>query len=323
MEKEMNEKKKTKSITKKAKKIRSIVMMSLLCVLMLSAATYAWFTLSKTAKVTNLTMTVGEATGLQIAPNKGTSTNPEAGDYSGVLTFGDSDPNATGRQAGTTYGASGEYRITGQLLPATTTDGKNFSAPVYDDDSKVKMVTATTDKLDNSINSTSKTGYYYETEFYLKSLGKDTTVTLRKATTSSGAVLSNNGVYAGGETGTYVLDKAADNQSNKQSNVGSAAIRISLTSDNTTIVYEPNSDNAASGTAAIDNSSATAVTTTSKQKMDGTFDGTQSATIALTKDADTLITMRIWVEGTDDQCVNEINLKNIIAQLQFEEVTTN
>lgn len=50
MKREIDEKRQ-KNIVQKAKKIRSMVMMSLLCILMLSAATYAWFSLSNTAKV--------------------------------------------------------------------------------------------------------------------------------------------------------------------------------------------------------------------------------------------------------------------------------
>ena len=108
MKREIGEKRQ-KNIVQKAKKIRSMVMMSLLCILMLSAATYAWFSLSNTAKVSNLTMTVGDVTGLQIAPDE----NGHAG------TFGSSIDFST---------------ITGKLLPATSQDGKNFFKPYYNED---------------------------------------------------------------------------------------------------------------------------------------------------------------------------------------------
>ena len=61
-------KKQSKGV-KRARSMRNVVMMVLICALMLSAATYAWFTLSTSAKVANLSMTVGEETSLLIAPD--------------------------------------------------------------------------------------------------------------------------------------------------------------------------------------------------------------------------------------------------------------
>ena len=145
------ETKKTKSLTQKAKKIRSIIMMTLLCVLMMSAATYAWFTLSNTAKATNLTMTVGDTTGLQIAPDTGTG----AGTFGSSITFND---------------------IKGTILPATTSNGINFFKPIYGDDGEVSSTEATTEYLDEKNTDTNKEGYYIQYTFYLKSLGADSDV---------------------------------------------------------------------------------------------------------------------------------------------------
>lgn len=334
MEKEMNEKKKqkekTKSITKKAKKMRSIVMMSLLCVLMLSAATYAWFTLSKTAKVANLTMTVGEATGLQIAPDAGANGGHTPGTYSGVLTFGDD---------GTTFGTDGKYKITGKLLPATTTDGKDINKPKYNTDGEVMGVEDidAADILTNTTTNTAEEGYYYETTFYLKTLGSTATNVVLKASTT--ALPSDGKVTATySNTGTYVLSNDINGAKNTTNYLGSRAIRISLTdAAGTTLVYEPNCNvvgiegtQAAYATDENGNKvSMTAVTTTSAQSSSGGWmtssdsgwvEGKQTKYLNVKTD-DTLITMRIWIEGTDNECVNEISLDDIIAQLQFEEAT--
>lgn len=301
------EEQKEKNLVKKAKKMRSMIMMMLLCVLMLSAATYAWFTLSNTAKISNLTMTVGEATGLQIAKDTGTGSAHTPGTYSSVLNFEDGvDPN---------------YKITGLLLPATTTDGQTFLMPVYDEDGKVSGSKAADKHLTNATSQATDEGYYYETTFYLKALGENSIHIKLK----DGATLPNTGIAENSNTatGTYVLAK--NGSTKNKGYLGSQAIRISLTAGTNTLVYEPNSDvHGSSGmSAALANGvSFSPVASTSVQISTGAF-SSQSKYLTLAGNTDTLVTMRIWIEGTDDDCVNEISLNDIIAQLMFEEVSTN
>ena len=69
-----------KRITKKKKfeNLKKLVFVCALCIIILVTATYAWFTLSNTARVTNMQLTVGDVTGLQIAPDD----NGQAGPFS-------------------------------------------------------------------------------------------------------------------------------------------------------------------------------------------------------------------------------------------------
>lgn len=308
MEKEKNEKKKIKSITKKAKKIRSIVMMSLLCVLMLSAATYAWFTLSDTAKVSNLTMTVGDVTGLQIAVDD----EGAPGTYGNELKYGD--------------GEGSSYQITGTLLPATLISmADGIKKPVYDpagSGAVTNVADVETGEILKNGSLSSATGYYYETTFYLKSLGKDIDVQLKK-----GENLSGTGVQkeTETETGTYVLNKYTQSSSNNGStHIGAKAVRIWLTDGTNSIIYQPNSNltnDSNTYTRADDEREWTTEAPTDVQKADGSFEKKQGK-LSLQANTDTKITMRIWIEGTDTFCGNEIKLENIIAQLQFEEATT-
>lgn len=302
MEKEMNEKKKSKSITKKAKKIRSIVMMSLLCVLMLSAATYAWFTLSNTAKVANLTMTVGDVTGLQIAPDK----NGTAGTYGSVI---DMEDILTGE---------------GKLLPATTKDGKIFYQPTYDDNGDVIATTVEGEELALDSASTD-TGHYIKYTFWLKSLGEAAEVKLKAGTGVTDGLESG----ATSPTGTYVLS------TNVTDNIpGSAAVRMSFVLDDGSVaVYEPNNDitnkvDEGTETRAKDNrtSDKTAVGTTISQTKTGVIEqntsGAYESVVSLEAGVGKKIILYIWIEGTDNQCSNEIassgtDLKEIKAQLQF------
>lgn len=297
MKREIDEKRQ-KNIVQKAKKIRSMVMMSLLCILMLSAATYAWFSLSNTAKVSNLTMTVGDVTGLQIAPDE----NGHAG------TFGSSIDFST---------------ITGKLLPATSQDGKNFFKPYYNEDGEVSKTETkvTTEKLPVNNATDSTEGYYIEYSFWLKSLGKSSNVTLVK-----GEGLENaNGIYDANKTytGTYILSTTVDNT---KAVPGSAAVRISfIKSDDiangTAKIFEPNSDISISGlTEKIDYAKDTTNVAAKVADVQHGKAGNivkNDTVISLNAGEPTKITMYIWIEGKDLQCVNQIAAKAIKGQIVF------
>ena len=287
------ETKKTKSLTQKAKKIRSIIMMTLLCVLMMSAATYAWFTLSNTAKATNLTMTVGDTTGLQIAPDTGTG----AGTFGSSITFND---------------------IKGTILPATTSNGINFFKPIYGDDGEVSSTEATTEYLDEKNTDTNKEGYYIQYTFYLKSLGADSDVWLKAGSGISDGIWTENGSQY---SGTYMLAKEVDNAKKVPA---SAAVRMSLTVDGSqtaSSIFEPNIDIAnpeglVAGTDYAKNSVSDPIESTITQNKNGTMN-TNGVAVHLSKDTETKIVLNVWIEGTDDQCVNQISAKNLIGQLVF------
>lgn len=312
------ETKKTKSLTQKAKKIRSIIMMTLLCVLMMSAATYAWFTLSNTAKATNLTMTVGDTTGLQIAQDTG----------SGPGTFGSS---------------IAFEKIDGKLLPATTTNGSTFQKPKYNDNGEVEgledVVTSETGReyfvgnttqdmpknTQDGVSENAKDGYYMQYTFWLKSLGADATVKLAPGNGISDGTFSGAGTY----TGTYLLAKNVDNY---KAVPASTAVRISFvpTADaksRDTTVYEPNSNLPKSSISLVEGadfaktasgtSIPAAVASTIKHNGDGTATETNGYVVQLTKDTPAKITLNVWIEGTDPQCVNQISAKNLIGQLVF------
>lgn len=284
--------KKTKKSKVVAKKMRSVIMMTLLCVMLLSTATYAWFTLSDTARVLDLTLTIGGESGLLIAPAASAST---PGTYKSVLSFGADSKDYDGSAGGA------RYQIGGKLLPATTADGRTFRKPVYaaTDGSIVTGVESLSggDRL-TSASGKDAEGYYYETVFWLKAVSSgDLQVTL---------------AGKDGDDGTFV---AIEDSSMAD---GAAAVRISLSTPSQTLVYEPHADVTGTGkgySSATDNSRASVVSDTMKQSSNGNFTNRKSLTVSNTG---TMVTMRIWIEGTDDMCVNEIMAEQIRAQLQFE-----
>lgn len=295
MKKQDNEKK-AKRLVKKAKKIRGIVMMSLLCVLMLSAATYAWFTLSNTAKISNLTMTVGDVTGLQIAEDHA-GNEPEESAWKSVI------------EGGT---------FKGKLLPATTDDGIQMLAPEYNDDGAVKSTTATDQKITTASDDDDE-GYWIEKTFWLRARGADGGTTNIKLADAKG--IGTNGVWVEANSsnynGTYVLSKDVE----PSAILPGAAVRISFQKEDTATVYEPNSDyNKAATQVATDSRNSTAIiASTVTQTMAGVCsiaEGTDNI-LTLQNNTPTKITMRIWLEGGDKQCGNEIAAKNIVTQIKF------
>lgn len=269
---------------------------------MLSAATYAWFTLSNTAKVANLTMTVGDTSGLQIAKSDGDS----YGTFGGSITFD---------------------TIEGKLLPATTTDGKTFKEPEYDDDGAVALLNNVSKKLPQENATGSTEGYYIEYTFWLKSLGKDSTVKLSKGVgiTDGKYIVNNQANYKG----TYVLSKDVDGTKGVP---GSAAVRISFvgtgkSNSETISIFEPNYDITNEGIGvtliekedyAIDNTTDSSKQATIQHGMDGGINTSVNGdVISLAANIPTKITMYIWIEGKDPQCANQIAAKEITGQLLF------
>lgn len=302
------ETKKTKSLTQKAKKIRSVVMMTLLCVLLMSAATYAWFTLSNTAKATNLTMTVGDSTGLQIAVDTSTGDNESHGDFGSIIKFQDT---------------------VGKLLPATTTDGENFMKPDYNDAGEVKadLISANDSYIEMGNSDQNKEGYFIKYSFWLQSLGKDASVKLLE-----GNNLPDTGKYVESNkedyTGTYVLSKDDISEIS-----GAAAVRMCFVSTKdstkTTAVFEPNADikrpdTLKEGTdyAKDNNTTGEATVTVKHDKKGKVYNSTNGVIINLKANTPARISLYVWIEGKDDECVNQISAKNLIGQLVFTKEET-
>lgn len=292
MEKREQETKQTKNVAQKAKKIRSIVMLSLLCMLLLSAATYAWFTLSNTAKVSNLTMTVGDVTGLQVADYADTDVSEPAADWGS---------------------STSPVKFNGTLLPATMkTDDTKIYKPHYSEEGSVDNVEdAESNTLTKNSNSTD-TGYYVEYNFWIRALGKAGDKTTVKLDAGSG---TNNGINSSSAKGTYSLSS----EKGSGDILPSAAVRIGLFKDSNVKVFEPNSDfrKDANNKATDSRGDKEAKASDIKQNVDGTFSTEDTTVFSLDNNTPTKITLKIWLEGTDAQCGNEIAAKDIISQLKF------
>lgn len=359
MKKQTDEKKK-KKLTRKLKKIRGVVMMMMVCVLLLSAATYAWFSLSNLARVSNLTMMVSEADGLQVALDKGTNASPLAPseqDWKGSIDLaGDGGVTIKGvlkpatSKTGLTfmipkYDANGEGKV--DSFETTNIIQLNKSNHLTKDGNE----DASTDTNDNT------EGHFYKYTFWMRSLKDNATVRLVHGTNLD--TDSRTGTYVvqldKNNTNDVTLinahDRTATNGSSKRVVNAATAMRISIIAGevtNTTTnyaVYEPMCDKHVADYQSDATKIAKAETTANydtvkaanamssdlllKQNKDGNFtetgntNGDSKGFITLKKDTATLVTLYIWIEGTDDDCVNQIELDDLKMQLQFEKVKTN
>lgn len=329
-------KKVSRKVTKRQRNLRNTIMMAGLSVVLLSGATYAWFTLSNTAKITNLSLGVAKSSGLLIAP---------ANDNGDV----DSD----------NYGTILELEMTNEqavLLPATLADlngnnGTNYvmCKPIYaGEEGKVTLLSEITasDKVlkDSDVSGDAASeGYYYEKDFYLR-VNADGTydITLKAGTFEDNK--ATGGTYVGEKNDNGASQLSTEEESDADTLPAASAIRIAFytVSGNTEsiiAVYEPNINYVKTGKASsiagigyqdqnyslFNIQSPGGSIVAARQSVDGKFIHSSTGT---SNDSDVLFTMsggqdnhyrmKVWIEGTDAQCYNEIALNSILGQIQFE-----
>lgn len=279
-ENKLREGKKQENKAKEKKKdLRKKIILFCVCILLLGSATFAWFSVSNSPKVTNLALVAGTSGNLKIAD---TAAGP----------FGDMVDLSTG---------SGGNMRNVVLNPTTTQNGRDFFAPVY----KESRVTGVEAIGSSDLN----TNYVYEKVFYLMAETENTTSKIRKYDIYFVGIKTDGG-------GTYITDV-------KSGNAAASAIRISFTlEDGTTVIYEPNTDIHVSGEHAessLGNSygSYETVKQLSNRMFQNATNNNSERIFTLTENTPTKVTMRVWVEGTDQDCVNAIAAGEIMGQIQF------
>ncbi len=312
----MSETKVSKKQQAKKRNMRNTVIMAVLSVVLLSSATFAWFTLSNTAKITNLSLSVNEASDLMIA------SVPDSGDpdYNSLLEL--QVPADTILKPATL----------GQFDTITTDTMLKDVRDVNDIDKVVAyeaVDTATEVIKEGDTYDEQKSYYYFEKEFYLKSNG----------TTSLGIALQK-GEFTGDKAtdGTYVAKNVNDEPvqvTTETEYTAAAALKIAFFNEAGKVlaVYEPNTNNNAGNNA--DAISATVELADSKtltgytenvitQKMDGTFADADTSNVLfnLTSGKDCKVIMRVYIDGEDKECVNQISLSEILGNLKFVTTTT-
>ena len=293
---------------RKAQQIKLAVIMIMVSVLVLSASTFAWYQMNKTANLTNMQFTADTLGNLLISAN-------ETDGYTNTLNLNLDSEKVV-------------------LLPTTTSDGETFYEPDYkgtsDSVSGVKDLTA---------DNYSK--YVYKKVFYIKS-GEQVNNEKKYYLKLVDGFTDSDGSF---NAGTYLkdTDRADDTKYTSLDAVrvslvfGTGAVDLPQGTVKTIKVFQPYSD---SNNDIIDNGDIIAqnelASTSYGPKMYKDFTLTQhgDGQIAANDDEDTTlctisegtpveVTMYVWFEGTDNDCGNGIALDTIAGQIQFEAVEKN
>lgn len=285
-------------------KLKSRLLICLLYVAVLSAATYAWFTLNNKPKVYNLAITANGSADLLIADDLG----------NGPGEYGDELDLQTARQD--------PYPMDEMLLnPVTTADIKTFYAPVYDGNAVTGREEVKEEDLYES--------YVYKKTFYLKagSLKNNQGKTVTRQTRYYDIMLLGPDQ---GEEYTGCQIKQADSSKTGSSDTAANSIRIAFvlgegqSGQNEIVVYEPNSAQHNSDNEKADNrlesmygGYATMKQPSALSEFEGGEGGNSETLFTIQEEVDVKVTMLVWVEGTDEDCTNSIQMDDIVGNIQF------
>lgn len=283
------------------RRIKAGILICLLYLAVLATATFAWFTVNNKPKALNLELTAAAAGDLLIADDLG----------GGPGEYGEELDLKTARQI-----VSME-EVT--LNPVTTSDGENFYAPVY-------TGSTVTDTKQISNKEELNREYVYEKTFYLKA-GSQKNKKGKKVV--SGAAKSYEIMLLGPEenekknSGTWI--RQADGVTSiVASDTAANSIRISFLVEGQEIaIYEPNSDRHNQDTEKAEDNVKGIYGSyiTLKQVSSGDFEGGENGNsqklFVIEEDQDVKVTMRVWMEGTDEDCTNSNELDEIIGNIQF------
>lgn len=281
-------------------KLKSRLLICLLYVAVLSAATYAWFTLNNKPKVYNLAITANGSADLLIADDLG----DRPGEY------GDELDLQTARQD--------PIPMDEMLLnPVTTSDVKTFYAPVYDGNAVTGREEVKAEDLNES--------YVYKKTFYLKagSLKNNQGKTVTRQTRYYDIMLL--GPDQGEEyTGCQIKQAAGSNTEGGATAANSIRIAFIVDDGQDTIsVYEPNSAQHNTGEKADNRLEsmyggyATIKQPSALSEFEGGEGGNSETLFTIQEEVDVKVTMLVWVEGTDEDCTNSIQMDDIIGNIQF------
>lgn len=281
--------------------VRKGIIIICVTILLLSTATFAWFSESNTPKMNNLALMAGASGSLLIADDTGNG------------------PGAYGEALDLSQALGANLMNDAILNPVTTKDGSSFYSPLYTGNAVtgVKQIT-------DAQKLTSR--YVFEKSFYLKA-GPNPK--------NGGSLIATEGklynIYLAGRAGTSQTEgtyvTVVPDAQRGTSDTAANSMRISFElEDGTKIILEPNADAANADTKRAEDGVKNQYGTyaTLKQSKDGHFivsglsNSYESPVLFTIKEGqDVKVTMKVWIEGTDKDCTNSIVLDEIIARFQF------
>lgn len=291
---------------KMSKQMSMSIIMVIVSLVILSISTYAWFLITNSPKAQNITLTADTLGDLKIADITAEDTPDTYGDSIDLT-------DTTGMKS--------------YLSPVTTKDGLTFFSPEYSEGNVVGLNEETDE-------TRLHTKYVYEKTFFLRAGKEKSEVDQNKA--------KNFDIYLVGTTtdssnGCYMRQKNTSGTDGSEITAANS-LRVSLTfeggitGETVTVIYEPNVDKDNGGVAGTNmafyryvgaDKDEYGAYSTIQQNYDKSFvpnSNVASRSVALDtikEGEDIKVTMRIWLEGMDKDCMNDIAADQIIGQLQF------
>jgi len=298
-----------KNTKKKFRDIRNAVVMMCVMVAMMSTASYAWFTMTSSPTVTGMQMTAAATSGLQI------SLDNTADSYKDAVIVVEDDSDAkvlkpvtlVAKESVTKYSEVG------------ATEYIKFKEAVYSG----KDVTGLTEVPGADI-----TGCVAKYTIYLK--GTDPNATGQYGIGIICGARDNNGDFTlNGTTPTTAGSVVKATGTTSGQTKADYAIRVGLLPEGETdlIVWEPNNNDVtiAGATSATVTGSLSIVDDPDVGSADtgvittgvGNPNNTSVSLFDMDKVTAKKVDIFIWLEGSDDHCVDQIQTDDIAAQIQF------
>lgn len=326
-------------------KIYALGYVTVVLLVLLSAASYAWLTISDSPMVSDLAISVVTDNAMEIAP----------------------DVQGTPGEWGTILDLSDYSALTAPLKPATFRASEGaFYAPGYGADGRIANAVRLTNPNDTLLSAAdaaedaADNGYLYTASFWLRSPSRDTDVFLSPPVTREQDTLGG---------GTFVVGEPVWNENtfrhDENGNGAEKAVRMAfrvevpvfdsntqkldengkpLKSQQTGteirwVLYEPNTDES-EVTYGMDGGELQGDWTLVRQQASswqetdpiladkvlytpGDFFENEIPMLTLTRGVPTRVTLYLWLEGQDRDCSNIISAGSIFANLQFAPSTDN
>ena len=302
------------------------LMITIFSFVLLTTAAYAWMSIASTLKVTELALTVVANNNLEIAEN----VNGAAGEWTSVMNMSDLLNNEIVLRP-VTYSDLREAF----LAPRYGFDGRpNFSDPI--------LITQTGAPIPSSDEAEegggTGNGYLLAYNFWIRS-GTNCAVCLTEPKEISEDLMGG---------GTYVIGKPiwnADAVKHEDGGRGAQyALRIAFKtydesdgSEGTFVIYEPNADGngkyettkSIDGTETLTDlkrliqqhesgwSEQNPILRDNVDYQVGSFSSETTELFKLKIESPRLVTLYVWLEGQDKDCINSISMGEILVNLQF------
>jgi len=319
---------------KKWKDVRSALVMVLVMAAMMSTATYAWFTMTSNPTVTGLQMVASSGSGLSVS-------NAVNEAFVNAIQIKTDEANMNVQAV--------DKRLL-QLIPVSlgTANGTvplGFCDPVYDANGIVTGL-----KRENSalvmLTDEELKGKVAKYTYYIRSESENVGVGILMGDATQQAKSEVNGANQATASGTFVRNRDGSTDQSVKEAYGAVRIGLVVTPANNLggydtpniqnmIILEPNVDytvgniditSANAELTTLPNYSASSYTeTVVPSKLTANIDGTiqtygsnkQSNPLFTVGGTPKQVTMYIWLEGTDSQCVDQIKTDEMEAQIQF------